>query len=301
MYGTQLDPAKVKEAIHTAISTMTESVHLEEHDCYIQPLYKADSKEVVAALNEVNKYISTKVTYSIDNIEVVVDKNMIAPWVSVDANMKPAIDVAKIKAFTDTLGSKYNTPNRAGTIITPTGKEASVAVAGYGRQVGSQAECDQLLNEIKAGQVVTRKPIFSRTETPEGQFVWGNTYLEVDISAQHMWYIVNGQIALETDVVTGMKGVNDTPTGTYSILEKVKGKYLRGRIVNGKPLYITWVDYWMRVTWSGIGFHDAGWQPTFGADRYVGNGSHGCINMPPAKAAELFKMLSIGCPVVIHY
>ncbi len=301
VYGTQLDMTKVNEVIHAGVSAMEQEVNLEESGCYVQPVFKKDSKEVLAAQAEANKYISASITYSLDNIVVVVDKDDIAPWVSVDANMTPVIDTAKVKAFTDTLGSKYNTGNRSGVITTPTGKQANVAVAGYGRQVGSQADCDQLINEIKEGKTVTRSPIISRQATPEGQFAWGTTYVEVDITEQHMWYIVNGQVAFETDVVTGKKGKNDTPTGTYTILEKIKGKYLRGRLVNGKPSYITWVNYWMRVTWSGIGFHDAGWQPTFGGDRYVNNGSHGCINMPPAKAKEFYGMLSVGCPVVIHY
>ena len=301
VYGTQLDLTKVNEAIHASVSAMEQEVNLEEAGCYVQPVFKKDSKEVIAAQAELNKYISASITYSLDNIEVVVDKDEIVPWVSVDANMTPVIDAAKVKAFTDTLGSKYNTANRSGVITTPTGKQANVAVAGYGRQVGSQQDCDQLIGEIKEGKTVTRSPIISRQATPEGQFAWGTTYAEVDITEQHMWYVVNGQVAFETDVVTGKKGKNDTPTGTYTILEKIKGKYLRGRLVNGKPSYVTWVDYWMRVTWSGIGFHDAGWQPTFGGDRYVNNGSHGCINMPPAKAKEFYGMLSVGCPVIIHY
>lgn len=301
VYGTQLDLTKVNEAIHTKVSAMEQEVNLEECGCYVQPVYKKDSKEVLAAQAELNKYISASITYSLDNIEVVVDKDEIVAWVSVDANMIPIIDAAKVKAFTDTLGKKYNTANRGGVITTPTGKQANVAVAGYGRQVGSQEDCNQLINEIKEGKTITRSPIISRQATPEGQFAWGTTYVEVDITEQHMWYIVNGQVAFETDVVTGKKGKNDTPTGTYTILEKIKGKYLRGRLVNGKPSYVTWVDYWMRVTWSGIGFHDAGWQPTFGGDRYVNNGSHGCINMPPAKAKEFYGMLSVGCPVIIHY
>ena len=301
VYGTQLDLTKVNEAIHTKVSAMEQEVNLEECGCYVQPVYKKDSKEVLAAQAELNKYISASITYSLDNIEVVVDKDEIVAWVSVDANMIPIIDAAKVKAFTDTLGKKYNTANRGGVITTPTGKQANVAVAGYGRQVGSQEDCNQLISEIKEGKTITRSPIISRQATPEGQFAWGTTYVEVDITEQHMWYIVNGQVAFETDVVTGKKGKNDTPTGTYTILEKIKGKYLRGRLVNGKPSYVTWVDYWMRVTWSGIGFHDAGWQPTFGGDRYVINGSHGCINMPPAKAKEFYGMLSVGCPVIIHY
>lgn len=301
VYGTQLDLTKVNEVIHASVNAMQQEVDLEENGCYVQPVFKKDSAEVISAQTELNKYISASITYRLDNIVVVVDKEKIVPWVSVDANMTPVIDAAKVKAFTDTLGSKYNTANRSGVITTPTGKQANVAVVGYGRQVGSQADCNQLISEIKEGKTVTRSPIISRQATPEGQFAWGTTYAEVDITEQHMWYIVNGQVVFETDVVTGKKGKNDTPTGTYTILEKIKGKYLRGRLVNGKPSYVTWVDYWMRVTWSGIGFHDAGWQPTFGGDRYVNNGSHGCINMPPAKAKEFYGMLSVGCPVVIHY
>ena len=301
VYGTQLDAAKVNEALHAGVSAMAESVSLEETGCYVQPVYKKDSAEVIAAQVEVNKYISASITYSLDGIEVIVDKDEIAPWVSVDANMTPVIDTAKVKAFTDTLGSKYNTANRSGTIITPTGEEKAVALAGYGRQVGSQADCDQLVSEIKEGKTVTRSPIISREATPEGQYAWGTTYAEVDITAQHMWYIVNGEVVFETDVVTGKKGVNDTPTGTYTVLEKIPGKYLIGRTVNGKPLYKTWVNYWMRLTWSGIGFHDAGWQSSFGGERYVTNGSHGCINMPPAKAKEFYNMISVGLVTVIHY
>lgn len=302
VYGTQLDVTKVYEVIHTCVTAMEKEANLAESGCYIQPIFKKDSTEVLAARDEANKYLTARITYSLDGIEVIVDKDKIASWVSVDASMAVAIDSSKVKAFTDTLGSKYNTANRSGVLTTPTGKQVNIAVAGYGRQVGSQAECDQLISEIKSGQTVTRSPIISTQATPEGQYAWGTTYVEVDITEQHMWYVVNGQVAFETDVVTGKRGKNDTPTGTYTILEKMRNKVLRGRpLANGKPSYLTPVSYWMRVTWSGIGFHDAGWQPTFGGDRYVNNGSHGCINMPPDKAAEFYGMLFVGCPVVIHY
>ena len=161
VYGTQLDLTKVNEAIHTKVSAMEQEVNLEEAGCYVQPVFKKDSKEVLAAQAELNKYISASITYSLDNIEVVVDKDEIVAWVSVDANMTPVIDAAKVKAFTDTLGSKYNTANLSGVITTPTGKQANVAVAGYGRQVGSQQDCNQLISEIKEGKTVTRSPIIS--------------------------------------------------------------------------------------------------------------------------------------------
>lgn len=59
----------------------------------------------------------------------------------------------------------------------------------------------------------------------------------------------------------------------------------------------------MRVTWSGIGFHDAIWQSAFGGtlNQSPTIGSHGCINMPLDKAAELYGMISENIPVIIHY
>ena len=301
-YGTQIDGAKLNEVIIAAVSAISTKVNLEESGCYLQPRFTKESPEVIAARDEMNKYLTASITYSLDNIVVTVDKSQTYQWISVDENMTPAISADGVKAFTKTLGNQYNTPDRGGQITTPTGKVVDVALAGYGRAVGADAEAQQLINEIKEGKTVTREPIFSRAATPEGQTIWGVTYIEVDITEQHMWYIVNGVVALETDVVTGKKGSNDTPTGTYTILEMQRNRVLRGRpLPNGKPSYLTPVSYWMRVTWSGIGFHDAGWQPTFGGDRYLTNGSHGCINMPPAMAAQLYSMIGLGTPAVIHY
>lgn len=301
-YGTQIDTAKLNEVIKAAVSSISTKVNLEETGCYIQPRFTKESPEVIAARDEMNKYLTANITYSLDNIVVTVDKSQTYQWISVDENMTPVISTDAVKAFANTLGNQYNTPNRGGQITTPTGKVVDVALAGYGRVVGADAEAQQLISDIKEGKTVTREPIISRAATPEGQTIWGTTYIEVDITAQHMWYIVNGAIALETDVVTGKRGSNDTPTGTYTILEKMRNKTLRGRpLANGKPSYLTPVSYWMRVTWSGIGFHDADWQPTFGGERYLTNGSHGCVNMPPAMAAQLYELIGVGTPVIIHY
>ena len=301
-YGTQVDAAKLTETIVASVSGFQTTVDLTESGCYIQPRFTKDSAEVIAARDEMNKYLTANITYSLDNIIVNVDKNQICQWVSVDENMTPVISKDGVRAFAKTLNAQYDTPNRGGQITTPRGKTVSMPLAGYGRVVGVDSETNQLINEIKEGKTVTRQPIFSRQATPEGQNIWGNTYIEVDITEQHMWYVVNGAVALETDVITGKKGSHDTPTGTYNILEKIQGKYLRGRPgPDGKPSYIVWVDYWMRVTWSGIGFHDCTWHSVFGGDRYVNNGSHGCINMPPEKAKELYAAIGVGTQIVIHY
>ena len=166
-------------------------------------------------------------------------------------------------------------------------------------------------NEITDGKYLReavyglKEPVYEKTVASHSQQDWGDTYVEVDLSTQHMWYIVNGSVQLETDIVTGLASDPNraTPSGVYSILEMKRDKVLTGETnpSTGEPIYRTKVSYWMRVTWTGIGFHDAIWQSAFGGNRYqTSAGSHGCINMPLDQAASLYDMLEMGTPVVIH-
>ena len=52
---------------------------------------------------------------------------------------------------------------------------------------------------------------------------------------------------------------------------------------------------------GGIGMHDATWRGSFGGSIYQYSGSHGCINMPKAKAASLYEMIEKDCTVVCYY
>ena len=303
VYGTQLKKEEVVSAIYKKVDEMNTVLDLSEEGLYVLPTYTKDSKEVLDAQATLNKYISTNVTYSLDSLEVKVDGSMIKDWLSVDENLVVSIAADKVRTFTDTLGSTFNTPNTAGELVTPTGKVARIPNGRLGRIVGSAAECEKLIEEIKAGKTVTREPVLSQKATPEGENTWGNTYIEVDISAQQMWFIKNGSVVFQSAVVTGSPG-RDTPTGNFKILEKLRNKTLRGNIdpATGKPEYETPVSYWARVTWSGIGFHDATWQPAFGGQLYrQGYGSHGCINMPLGAVSQFYNMIYVGCPVLIHY
>ena len=47
-----------------------------------------------------------------------------------------------------------------------------------------------------------RQAYEQRAATHEPQD-WGKTFIEVDLSEQYMWYIVDGNVAFETAVVTG--------------------------------------------------------------------------------------------------
>ncbi|WP_026664354.1 L,D-transpeptidase [Butyrivibrio sp. FC2001] len=124
-----------------------------------------------------------------------------------------------------------------------------------------------------------------------------NTYIDVDIDAQTMTYYENGQVALQSPIVSGNPNRgNGTPRGTYTIQSHIAGKRLIG------PTWNVWVDRWMQFTPNPchIGLHDATWRSSFGGEIYKSNGSHGCVNLPHDIAVALFDRVNVGTPVVVR-
>lgn len=301
--GTAVDRDVLNEKINQYITEFKSELDMEKEGCYKRPVYTSNSKEVKAACDEMNKYLQASITYTMTE-NVVVDKSVINSWVTVDDNMKVSFNENAVRDWLTAFGDKYDTVGATRTITTPTGKTVEVSGGTYGWSIDEDTEFTALTNSIKNGEVVTKEPAYYQTAASHSAQDWGDTYAEVDISAQHMWYISGGSVVLETDVVTGEPiPEKETTLGVYDILEKSLNKTLVGEDnpVTGKPIYQTPVSYWMRVTWSGIGFHDAIWQPAFGGTLYRdGAGSHGCINMPLDMAAALYNVISVGTPVIVH-
>ena len=300
--GTAVNQETLTSKIKEYITNFEPKLNLLDEGCYNMPKYTSESPEVQKACDTMNQYLKASITYSMDE-DVVVDKELISEWLSYDENMQASFDEDAVREWMRDFGSKYDTKGKTRSITTPTGKTTEVSGGTYGWIVDEDTETKNLIDSIKKGEVVTREPAYKQKAASRGAQDWGDTYLEVDISAQHMWYIVDGSVALESDVVTGLpNGERDTPTGVYSVIEMMRNKVLRGSInpSTGKPSYETPVSYWMRITWTGIGFHDATWQASFGGSRYQSHGSHGCINMPLEKAKSLYGMLKMGTPAIVH-
>ena len=120
-----------------------------------------------------------------------------------------------------------------------------------------------------------------------------NTYVEIDIPKQKMWFYKNGKLLVETPVVTGTRNSMDTPKGYFSVYSRARNTYLTG------PGYSSFVEYWMAFS-GGCGIHDASWRSTFGGNIYTYDGSHGCVNTPTAAVAKIYNNSAIGTPVIIY-
>ena len=170
----------------------------------------------------------------------------------------------------------------------------TVPAGTYSWTIWTDNEVEQLTELILSGKGFTnRVPAYQGSTTPETPLI-SNTYIEVDLQAQHMWYYKDGKVALETPIISG-KPSTPTPPGVFYVWNKKRNEILRGED------YASPVDYWMPIDWTGVGIHDSPWQNAnaYGGTSYTTVGSHGCINTPPDVCAKLFNMIDVGVPVVI--
>lgn len=305
VYGTALNLEKVNKEISEHISSFQPELNLLDEKCYRQPAYTAQSSEVLNACKRMNAYCNLNLSYDFgDNVKISGEE--IAKWLALDEKMNVVINEDAVKSWVSKLAEKYNTVGTKRSITTPEGKIAQVTGGTYGWEIDEAAEVKELLLCLKEEKGFSREPVYKEGQTAasHGAQDWGTTYVEVDLAQQYMWYIENGDVKLEAPVVTGLpRDGRETPEGVYSILEMMKNKVLRGSIdpATGQPSYEQPVSYWMRITWSGIGFHDADWQEQFGGTWYIEHGSHGCINMRPADAEKLYQLIDYGTPAIVHF
>ena len=119
--------------------------------------------------------------------------------------------------------------------------------------------------------------------------------MEIDLSAQHLYFIKDGSVIMESPLVSGnMSRGWGTPGGVFGLTYKTRNAVLRGAD------YATPVSYWMPFN-GGVGIHDlASRGNNFGGDIYKTNGSHGCINTPLEAAKTIYETVSVGTPVIVY-
>lgn len=300
--GTTIKPDVLKEVLREALLNTAESVDLDAGDCYTNPEITEDDPEINRICDTKNELIGLSITYHFGDEVDVLDGATTDAWITWDEDLKPTIDEEKIKAWAVEFGKKHDTVGSARTFTGAAGREVTISGGSYGWSVDEEKEIEQVKKMFADHESQDREPIWATTAASHDAIDWGNTYVEVDIAMQHMWYFKDGNCIFENDVVTGLPTpARQTTPGVWSILEKKRNKVLRGaRLSDGSYEYETPVAYWARVTWTGIGFHDATWQPSFGGNRYTYAGSHGCINMSYSGVQQFYDLIFEGCPVIVH-
>ena len=305
--GTTIRKDKFMESVRKSLERGDDVMDGEKEGVYEKADVRSDSDELLEYVGKMNKYLDGKITYLLpDGETLVLDSERVCEWFAEDENGNKYYEEdvwnEHITEFVDELAVKVNTVWKDKEFESTDNGLITVQGGTYGYSVDKESETESINDVISSGSEEERSPRYYTAETGESDVNdgIGSTYIEVSIDEQHLWYYEDGEMVMDSPVVTGNKGNHDTPKGIFTVMFTQHPAVLRGRIMsNGEPEYESPVSYWMPF-YDGCGFHDATWRGSFGGSIYTYNGSHGCVNMPYSAAQELFEYVDGGTVVVIY-
>ena len=294
--GNVLNQTKTIQTVETAVDALLTEIDLEKAGCYEEPSVYADDAKLTERLAQMKQYTDLRIVYHFGQQEEVIDGSVLSGWLLVDEETnKVSVSEEKIDDFVVMLRKKYDTIFRSREFQTSYGKTITIEGGDYGWWMNYSQEQEQLKEMIRNGESGERIPVYYQTAAVYGSQDYGNTYIEINLTAQHLFLYVNGEKKMESEFVSGnaARGI-DTQAGIYGITY-----YEQDAMLVGED-FVSPVSYWMPFN-GNIGLHDAIWRDSFGADIYKKSGSHGCINMPYLKAKELYGEIAKGTPVICDY
>ena len=286
--GGKISEEDLEKAIQNAINEGKNFIKLEDAGVYEE----ADKVEGLENLQEEkNNALPGVIRYNFSGEVIELNSDTTLSWFKDGGeeldNGQVKQFVKKLKTYTDTSGVARSFKTEDGRILSLGGK--------YGFSMSEKKEIKKLTDSLLARENIVRDAEYEMVALARGAEDIGNTYVEVDIGRQKIFYFENGELQLSSDCVTGnVARRHGTPDGVYSLSYKAKNATLKG------PDYEAKVNYWMPFN-RGIGFHDALWRNRFGGSIYRNAGSHGCINLPFSSAQDLFQKVYQGIPVVCHF
>ena len=293
--GTVLEPDKVASGIVAAISNLETELNLEELDAYKKAEKTSEDEELQARAANLNRYVTMTVTYLFGDEREVLDGDTIAQWMAIGEDDQVSFDAEQIAAYVKGLASQYDTAYQEKTLKTSYGSTVTISRGFYGWRMDQKKEAEELNAVLLSGESQTREPVYTQRANSHGANDYGNTYVEINLTAQHLFFYKDGNLVIESDFVSGSHARgDDTPSGAYPLTYKQRDAVLKG------ATYRTPVKYWMPFN-GNIGMHDANWRSSFGGKIYMTNGSHGCINLPPSVAKVIFENISAGMPVLCYH
>ena len=306
--GSKFNIEELVKNIKVALSEGKQQLDVTKANGYVKPQVYKDDQDLNNQLKAANEYCLSAITYTTPKgKEIALDGSTLITWLSKQDDGSYTKDESvfkeKLTAFVKELASQYNSIGATRTFTGKDGQSHTVSGGTYGFRVSTDSEVSALLKMINENKSENNRIPEHTGQLPSGENGGlGTTYLEINITKQHLWFVKDGSVVLESDFVSGKESdpTRLTPSGTYYIYNKERNRVLRGtKQPNGKYEYESPVSYWMPFN-KGIGLHDASWRSTFGRDIYIHSGSHGCINLPTGFAGSLYSQIYVNLPVVVY-
>lgn len=299
----ELVTVNIADSVYTSPEPVNNIEELQvEADALTLELRKKQKREFVE---------NASITYTFGTETQVLDSETFSDWFSVDDELNVNFDDEKVKAYVTSLSAKYNTQYHNRTFYSQaTGVTVTIPESDneYGYTILFDSECSKLKENLLSGEDVTREPVYRTSNDYGNPYYLGRqgtddlagTYVEVNITRQHLWFYKNGSLIIDSALVSGcVDDEKETKTGAFPLAFKQSPRTLTGDEAGGSGSYSTEVQFWMPF-YDGQGLHDATWRSNFGGDIYIENGSHGCVNLPYSVAETIYNNIEEGTAIILY-
>ena len=296
VYGDKITEEGVEEAIIYAVENLQTEINLSDGTCYEKPNVLASDANIQKAVDVLNNYMDTDIHYDLgEGYTEEIPADTKATWFTWDDSFNVSFDRDAIGEYVNSMGDKYNTYGKKKEFTTTSGETIEVPAGSFGWRIAYDGEIDAIIADLEGGEDVTRDFTYLYYGTSHGEHDYGNSYVEVNLTEQHVYVYKDGEMVFDTDCVSGKISTNHgTHTGVYPIAYKQTDATLKG------DNYESHVNYWMPFN-MGEGLHDATWRSSFGGTIYKTGGSHGCVNLPLSAAEQIYNIVEAGWPVIVFY
>lgn len=289
-YGTEIEES-TKDKILAAVKEGTDVFDLSPY--YIDPEIRKDDETLLSHFEEMQEMIGLDLYYQFGEKKETISPEEIAGMI-LEEEDGVTVDEDRVRAFIKELSDEYDTAYSPHTFTTHAGNTITIANGDYGWWTDVSSSAETLKEAIEKKQSGEQKFTYFYTAASYGERDYGDTYVEVSLGSQSLWYYKDGEEILSCSIISGnVSAGHGTPTGIYRITYKENGHQMVGED------YDVWTDYWMPFN-GNVGLHDASWRSRFGGNLYLRNGSHGCVNMPVWAARTLFGYVQKGTPVIVY-
>lgn len=291
-------------------------------DIYKAPKLTSDNEELQTMLNLSNNAALRYITWSMgEGVTEQITPTEISQWITYK-NGKIVYDNEAVADWIEAFCLKYKTVGKTRTIKSHNGKKVKIYGGDYGWQLDYEKTLTQAKKalkkdiDMKLTEAYINEPTAKNQKalTQKRKVIYANTafkmdyenftndwdeknYIEISIKDQKVYVFRKGKVVFKCRCITGRPEEDRrTPTGAFFIKEHREEYTLTGAD------YSTPVKNWVRITWTGTGFHPATWQPwsSWTKDMYKTRGSHGCINLSVPDAEKIYKLTKYREAVFIY-
>ena len=200
--GNRQNRERTIEAVKAAVAGLETKLDLDTAGCDEEPKVTAEDAGLKKTYEKLQNYVNTTVTYTFGEEREVLDADTVASWI-VRKGSRAELDSELVKDYVNSLRKKHDTVFHKRKFMTSYGQEVTIDLGDYGWWMDVGQETEELIGLLEKGEGGERTPVYRQTAASYESPDYGDSYVEINLTAQHLFLYQDGECVLETDFVSG--------------------------------------------------------------------------------------------------